>query len=149
MEFHLHGARRGYPHAHIVYRGVSLDGSQPMIVEEVDRLVQARFPAKDPKTGEYQPEDEKYVALIEKHMMHKCSEKCRPRGWRQLRCKDGYRCPVCEKSRIGVRGCYEYCRLTEDDARIGESPHERAGPKPARRLAGWNLAVRETRRWEA
>eukprot|EP00666_Eupelagonemidae_sp_cell4sb_P007391 gene7391-9496_t len=42
---------RGLPHAHIIYRVEGQDGSQPMLAEQIDRVVQARFPSKDPATG--------------------------------------------------------------------------------------------------
>eukprot|EP00664_Eupelagonemidae_sp_cell27_P000053 gene53-9646_t len=122
--------QRGLPHAHIVYRVESPDGGQPTIAEEIDRVVQARFPDKDPETGEYYPEDRDYVARIRKHMTHSCKpppgqrySKCRPRGWKHLRCKAGCPFPLCEVSHADPRGFVEYRRVTEEDAYV--IPHVR------------------------
>ena len=47
-------------------------------------------------------------------MIHVCGPKCRPTGWRQLRCKSGFPFPVCEKTHADPRGFID-CRLTEED----------------------------------
>eukprot|EP00663_Eupelagonemidae_sp_cell21sb_P007461 gene7461-4256_t len=117
---------RGLPHAHLVYRVEAQDGSQPLLAEHIDRVVQARFPDKDPATGKYKPEDERYVELIKKHMIHHCSTReggCRPPGWQYLRCKDGFPFPICAMTHVDPRGFVEYARLTEEDGRV--VPHVR------------------------
>jgi len=86
--------QRGLPHAHIVYRLEALDGTQPRLAEEIDRLVQARYPDKVPGTNEFAEEDQAYVELINRHMVHRCGRKCRPRGWNKPRCKHGYPFPI-------------------------------------------------------
>eukprot|EP00660_Eupelagonema_oceanica_P008530 gene8530-21023_t len=107
---------RGLPHAHIVYRVETLDGSQLLLGEEIDRVVQARYPTKDPKTGKYTSDaDAKHAEMITKHMLHQCTEQCRPEHWRGERCQDGFPFPLCKKTHLDARGFVEYCRLTEED----------------------------------
>ena len=118
---------RGLPHAHVVYRVEAADGSQPLLAEHIDRIVQARYPTKDPETGEFRPEDKKYVEKIDQHMLHKCSEKCRPRTggrpWPHLRCTSGFPFPLCERTHADPRGFIEYARRTEEDRYV--VPHVR------------------------
>jgi hypothetical protein len=93
------------------------------LAEEIDRLVQARFPDKDPLTGDYRPEDKRYVELIKKHMLHRCGRKCRPKGWTHVQCKDGFPFPPCEKTHATPGGWIMYRRDTEEDARV--VPHNK------------------------
>ena len=114
---------RGYPHAHIVYRAEGRRGRQPALAEEIDRVVSARFPTKDPTTGNYRPGDDHYAALVEKHMVHHCTPKCRPTRWAEYRCKKGFPYPVCEKTHADPRGFIEYRRSTDEDGYV--VPHNR------------------------
>jgi hypothetical protein len=119
---------RGLPHAHLIYRCEPKGNphGQPSIAEEVDRLTVARYPDKDPATGDWKEDDKKYVDFIRKHQTHHCTEKCRPGGgaYTNVRCKSGFPFPLCPRTTLDEKGFWKYARPNPGDELV--VPHNRA-----------------------